>query len=116
MGKIKNCKANAVKAQNCTKLRNVSYEEVYELFENYEDMEDSKIDLGCGVYVQITDQGGIRDVGIETSDGNFSYTVGDFCNDVVYLLSGSENYIDHLTYVLNEYIDLENKVEDGVIG
>ena len=106
--------ANAAKAQNCTKLRNVSYEEVYELFGEIE--KKPKIDLGYGVYIQIIDSDSILDLGIETSDGKFFYTVGDFCNDVVYLLSGSENYIDHLTYVLNEYIDLENKGEDGVIG
>ena len=101
--------ANSAKAQNSTKLRNVSYEEVYELFAEIEN--DPKIDLGGGVYVQITDTGSIWDLGIETNNGEFNYTIGCFGDSVASLLSGDENYIDHLTYVLNEYIDYENNKE-----
>lgn len=108
-------KVSSTETENSAKFRKVSYDEVYRLFDNYGewfgDDEDNRIDLGNGVYVQITDRGDIWDVGIETSDGNFQYTIDEFGGFLVSLLAGEEDYIDHLTHVLNEYIDDVNSTK-----
>ena len=107
---------NSTETENSAKLRNVSYDEVYELFDNYcrfLDDDDNRIDLGNGVYVQITISSfSFWGLGIETSDGNFQQTIDDFGRTMATLLAGEDgDYIDILTHALNEYIDYANSTK-----
>lgn len=82
-------------------MREVSYDEIYELFDNCDP--DAKIDLGNGEYAQLTDYDNIMDLGIE-SEGGFYLTVGDICLSYAELLTDGSDFINTFVYELNNYI------------